>query len=154
MKLYHNKPFLVYFTNISWRKWLSGRLVWSSTVANSCYLLVILSRCTCYMYMLFLVDVVSIPWYLNSSVAVAVASCSCCWGCCIHRSNIAIQLFHWDVPETVFMDAKSSVGIHEHCSLAEILELGRETDFSTQTLQRWYMYKSPQEIEANFTEAF
>ncbi len=43
----------------------------------------------------------------------------------------------------------TSVGIHEHYTVAEILAFGRETGFSTQTLQRWYMYKLPQETEAN-----
>jgi hypothetical protein len=33
------------------------------------------------------------------------------------------------------------VGIHEHCTVAEILAFGKETGFSTQTLQRWHMYK-------------
>ncbi len=33
------------------------------------------------------------------------------------------------------------VGIHEHCTVAEILVFGRETSFPTQTLQRYYMYK-------------
>ncbi len=47
-----------------------------------------------------------------------------------------------------------SVCIHEHCTVAEILAFGRETGFSTQTLQRWYMYKSPQEIEANLANVF
>jgi hypothetical protein len=36
------------------------------------------------------------------------------------------------------------VGIHEHCTVAEILVFGRETGFPTQTLQRWYKYKSLQ----------
>ncbi len=40
-------------------------------------------------------------------------------------------------------------GIHEHCTAAEILVFGRETGFPTQTLQRWYMYKSHQEMETN-----
>ncbi len=38
-------------------------------------------------------------------------------------------------------------GIHEHCTVAEILVFGRETGFPTQTLQRWYIYQSPQEME-------
>ncbi len=42
-----------------------------------------------------------------------------------------------------------SVGIHENCTVAEILVFGRETGIPTQTLQRWYMYKSPQETETN-----
>jgi hypothetical protein len=46
------------------------------------------------------------------------------------------------------------VGIHEHCTVAEILAFGREAGFSPQTLQRWYMYKSPQEIEENLTKFF
>ncbi len=39
------------------------------------------------------------------------------------------------------------IGIHEQCTVAEILVFGRETGFPTQTLQRQYMYKSPQEME-------
>ncbi len=46
--------------------------------------------------------------------------------------------------------SQSSVDIHEHCTLAEILVFGRETGFPTQTLQRWYMYKSPQEMDKNW----
>jgi hypothetical protein len=41
------------------------------------------------------------------------------------------------------------VGIHEHCTVDEILVFGRETGFPTQTLQRLYMYRSPQEMETN-----
>jgi hypothetical protein len=41
------------------------------------------------------------------------------------------------------------VGIHEHCTVTEILLFGRETDFPTQILQRWYLYKSLQEMETN-----
>jgi hypothetical protein len=44
---------------------------------------------------------------------------------------------------------RPSVCIHEHCTVAEILVFGRETGFPTQTLQRWYMYKSPQGMETN-----
>jgi hypothetical protein len=55
---------------------------------------------------------------------------------------------------SVLLGASSSVGIHEHCTVAEILAFGRETGFSTQTLQRWYMYKLLQEIEANLTNVF
>jgi hypothetical protein len=36
---------------------------------------------------------------------------------------------------SVLLGASSSVGIHEHCTVAEILVFGRETGFSTQTLQ-------------------
>ncbi len=43
----------------------------------------------------------------------------------------------------------TSVGIHEHCTEAEILVFGRETGFPIQTLQRCYMYKSHQEMETN-----
>ncbi len=45
----------------------------------------------------------------------------------------------------------SSVGIHEHCTVAEILVFGRETSFPIQTLRRWYMQKSHQEMETNLT---
>jgi hypothetical protein len=41
------------------------------------------------------------------------------------------------------------IGIHEQCTVAEILVFGRETGFPTNTLQRQYMYKSPQEMETN-----
>jgi hypothetical protein len=40
-----------------------------------------------------------------------------------------------------------SAGIHEYCTVDEILVFGRETGFPTQTLQRCYMYQSPQEME-------
>jgi hypothetical protein len=36
-----------------------------------------------------------------------------------------------------------------YSTVNEILVFGRETGFPTQTLQRWYMYKSPQEMETN-----
>jgi hypothetical protein len=41
------------------------------------------------------------------------------------------------------------VGIHKHCTVAEILVFGRETGFPIQTLQRCYLYKSHQEMETN-----
>jgi dihydroorotase len=41
------------------------------------------------------------------------------------------------------------VGIHEHCTVTEILVFGRETGFLTQIQQRWFLYKSPQEMETN-----
>jgi hypothetical protein len=43
----------------------------------------------------------------------------------------------------------NSVGIHEHCTVTEILVFGRETGFPTQILQRWYLHTSPQEMETN-----
>jgi hypothetical protein len=46
------------------------------------------------------------------------------------------------------------VGIHENCTAAEILVFGRETGFLIQTLQRWYMYKSHQEMETNLNMFF
>jgi hypothetical protein len=49
---------------------------------------------------------------------------------------------------------QTSVGIHEHCTAAEILVFGRETGFPIQTLQRWYMYKSDQEMETNLIMSF
>jgi hypothetical protein len=48
----------------------------------------------------------------------------------------------------------SSVSIHEHCNAAEILVFGRETIFPTQTVRRWYIYKSPQEMETHLIKVF
>ncbi len=41
------------------------------------------------------------------------------------------------------------VGIHKNFTVTDILVFGRETGFPTQTLQRWYLYKSLQEMETN-----
>jgi hypothetical protein len=38
--------------------------------------------------------------------------------------------------------------------MAEILVFGRETGFPIKTLQRWYMYKSHQEMETNLIMPF
>jgi hypothetical protein len=43
---------------------------------------------------------------------------------------------------------------HEHCPVVEILVFGRETRFPSQTLQRWYMCKSPKEMETNLVNVF
>ncbi len=40
----------------------------------------------------------------------------------------------------LWIPAHICVGIHEHCTAAEILVFGRGTGFPIQTLQRWYMY--------------
>ncbi len=46
------------------------------------------------------------------------------------------------------------VFMHEHCTVAEILAFGRETAFSRQKLQRWYMYKSPQGMDKDLIDVF
>jgi hypothetical protein len=51
-------------------------------------------------------------------------------------------------------EVTTCVGIHEHCTAAEILVFGRETGFPIQTLQRWYTYKSHHEIETNMIMFF
>ncbi len=98
------------------------------------------------------------------SVLHVLAACSCCMfmlhvhaasHCCMSLLHVQGRCQCCMYKLCPAVSCRHSKFAH-HCiiynitpTVAEILEFGRETGFPTQTLQRWYMYKSTQQMETN-----